>query len=361
MALRKIHNTYYIYFRDIDGKIKTRSLKTTFKDVAEKAHTLFMRELQSKKSTLVVINHFPEQFPNVKPVTTVAPPAENNKRLKLADMVKVARKNRDIDGSADKAMERFIAGTGKRYADEITPEIALKYLDKNYGDKKAKTYNNIKCQLNTIFRLCRVPGNLDQNPFEHIAQRLLRDTTHYRALTQEEFVKIFKAAAEPWKSACLISWHTALRAETCFRLAWEHINIEDRSITIMPGKTARFGRAVYIPIHPELWSWLCALPRPKSDKTPILSQWGKYIHFPGHKNQTYIAGLYEELGIDDTNEGKATFHSIRASFITRCDEAGIIRRATRGIVGHVNDNMTDLYSHDKETAKKILDLPAIGI
>ena len=34
MALRKIHNVYYIYFRDVDGTQRTRSLKTTDKEIS---------------------------------------------------------------------------------------------------------------------------------------------------------------------------------------------------------------------------------------------------------------------------------------------------------------------------------------
>ena len=76
---------------------------------------------------------------------------------------------------------------------------------------------------------------------------------------------------------------------------------------------------------------------------------------------TYFVGLLRSLGIFDTQAGKASFHSIRASFITRCDEAGINRRATKGVAGQVADNITDLYSHDKETAKEILTLPPLPL
>jgi integrase len=126
----------------------------------------------------------------------------------------------------------------------------------------------------------------------------------------------------------------------------------------MPGKTARFGRAVYIPIHPQLWDWLCQLPRPESDSTPILSQFPKRNKWTEDDKLTYCVGLFRSLGINDTEDGKASFHSLRASFITRCDEAGVNRRATKGVAGQVADNVTDLYSHDKETAKQILSLPA---
>jgi hypothetical protein len=47
--------------------------------------------------------------------------------------------------------------------------------------------------------------------------------------------------------------------------------------------------------------------------------------------------------------------------VSRLDAAGIPRHAIRGMVGHVSDDTTDLYSHDLTTARQILDLPAPDI
>jgi integrase len=159
----------------------------------------------------------------------------------------------------------------------------------------------------------------------------------------------------------MISWFTALRKEACFRLAWEHIDEDSDipSITIMPGKTARFGRAVYIPIHRQLWRYLKSLPRPASDKTPILSQFPYIANWD--RKRSYFVGLLNSLDIFSSEDGKAGFHSIRGSFITRCDEQNVDRRATKGVAGQVDDYVTDLYSRDKETAKQILRLPEVDV
>jgi hypothetical protein len=71
--------------------------------------------------------------------------------------------------------------------------------------------------------------------------------------------------------------------------------------------------------------------------------------------------LFKANGIVATAAGKASFHSLRASFITRCDEAGVSRIATKGVAGQTEDSITDLYSHDKETAKQILNLPPLKL
>lgn len=366
MAIRKIKNRYYIYYRDADGKLRTLSLGTSDPDKAKIEHDRIYSLIQSAKLTTRMFNRHADVFPeavvqsikNEDPVPPRIP--KEKKRLKLKDMISLALQYRDIHPRTIREFTRFVESVPYTYADEITPQIAMAYLDQNFGTGNGKTYNNHKSLLNTIFRCCLIQARLERSPFDSIINKRVRNVEHHRPLTTEEFRRAFAAAREPWRTASLISWHTALRSETCFRLAWEHINIQDRSITIMPGKTARFGRAVYVPIHEELWQWLNQIPRPADDTTPILSQFPP-IHGWKDGSKTYYVGLLQSLGITDNEQGKASFHSLRVSFITRCDEYGIARTATRGIAGQVDDKTTDLYSHDRHSARSILDLPAAGI
>lgn len=368
MALRKIHNTYYVYFKDIDGTQRTRSLKTTDKATAEKLHRKFMVALQAKKGDLVIMKNFPERFPQAAEVKTIAPPVikegdHQRGSIALAKMWECALKKKTwTDEIRMKACwDRFVKSVKVKYADQVTAKMALAYLEDNYAARSGKTYNNVKTNLNTVFRLCMVEAGLQRTPFEVIPNRQVRDVEHFRPLSEAEFIAAFHAAAEPWKSAAMISWFTALRKEACFRLAWEHIDEDSDipSITIMPGKTARFGRAVYIPIHRQLWRYLKSLPRPASDKTPILSQFPYIANWD--RKKSYFVGLLNSLGIFSSEDGKAGFHSIRGSFITRCDEQNVDRRATKGVAGQVDDYVTDLYSRDKETAKQILRLPEVDV
>jgi integrase len=371
MAIRKIKNRYYIYYRDQDGKHRTLSLGTSDPEKAKAEHNRVWALIQSAKVATKALNRHAMIFPDavVKEIEQANPipprvPREK-KRLKLNDMIQVAQQYRDIAEDSIKAFDRFIEWCGNRYnyAIEITPQVALEYLEDKYGLGNGKSFNNNKSILNTIFRCCLVRAEMEQSPFACFPNKKVRVVENHRPLSDNEFRLAFDNAIEPWKTASLISWHTALRLESCFRLAWEHISVENDipSITIVPGKTARFGRAVYIPIHVELWEWLNKLPRPADDKTPILSQFPMVKEWSRENRVTYYVGLLRSLGINDNKQGKASFHSLRSSFITRCDENGVSRLATRGVAGQVHDNITDLYSHDKRSALAILQLPSVGI
>lgn len=365
MAILKKANTYYAYFRDLDGRQVKRSLHTGDRDIAIVREKQLKAAIQEVKFRATVDRFYPErpQITTAFPKKEIVPGEHSRGSIALAKMWELANTRRALSRSHKSAWKAFLAYVKVKYADEVTPKIALQFLESKYSSGNGKTFNNNKTYLNTIFRQCLIEAGLSESPFAIIPNRRIGAVKHHRPLTEAEFTAAFKAAKEPWKTASLISWYTALRKETCFRLAWEHINSEDRSITIMPGKTARFGRAVYIPIHRQLWEHINSLPRPKSEKMPILSVFPR----PGNRysmdsSLSYFTGLLRSLGINDNaTEGKASFHSIRASFITRCDIAGINRTATRGIAGQMEDEVTDLYSHDKETAKQILYLPELKI
>lgn len=369
MALRKIKNRYYIYYRDQDGKLRTLSLGTSDPAKAQIEHDRMMAIVQSAKVASKLLNRhamlFPESVAKEMEQSNPIPPRipREKKRLKLKDMLDVARQYRDISPDTERSLERFVEWCGNdiKYACDVTPQVAIAYLNEHFSGGNGRTFNNNKSALNTVFRCCLVQAQMERSPFECFPNRKIRNIKSHRPLTNEEFIRAFNAAREPWKTASLISWHTALRREACFRLAWEHINVEDKSITILPGKTARFGRAVYIPIHEELWEWLTQMPRPKDNATPILSQFRKIRCWDKNKNISYYVGLLQSVGVFDTQAGKASFHSLRSSFITRCDENGVSRTATKGIAGQRNDNITDLYSHDHQSARQILTLPAVGV
>ena len=192
-----------------------------------------------------------------------------------------------------------------------------------------------------------------ESPFARIPNRSL-SSKHQRPFTEAEFIRIYHAAQEPWKTAVLIAWFTGLRQKDVFLLRWDQI--EGDVLTTLPAKTARFGRAVQIPIHPQLSEALQKLPRCGAR---VLGAWGYDPDAASFKRA--FGDLLRSLGIRDNIHGKVVFNSLRDSFITRCDEAGIPRHAIRGIVGHTEDNMTDLYSHDLTSARQVQLLPRVKL
>ena len=276
------------------------------------------------------------------------------RRLLLTDALAAAAKYKSLGETTEKRFRAFVKAVGLKYMDEVTPEIAFEYLCSKCPDTSSgKNFNNIKSALNAVFRLTLLDSGMNESPFGKIPNRSLA-SVHQRPFTEDEFIRIYQAAAEPWKTASLIAWFTGLRQKDVFTLRWE--NISGDVLTILPAKTARFGRAVQIPIHPQLEEALRSVPR-CGDR--VLGAW-EY----NPESITFRRGfgkLLQGLGIQDNIHGKVCFNSLRDSFVTRCDAAGVPRHAIRGIVGHTEDDTTDLYSHDLTSARKVQELPRVKL
>lgn len=361
MALRRRgkDNFYHAYFRKIitlpDGSLQytstTVNLGTDDLATARAMEAELMAKNKAARLHQRALSHLRrlEVEAGVRPESDAPAPishAVRRKRLKLAEWQEAAAKYRDLSRDTIKIFNRFVKSISERYFDEITPERALRYLNENFGDDgKGKSFNNNKSVLNTVFRLLRIDAGIDSSPFERIPNRK-HVAEHQRPFTEEEFLRIYHAAAEPWKTAVLIAWWTGLRKESVFNLKWSAIDGD--ILTTMPGKTARFGRAVRIPIHPQLLAALSALHR----KNEYVLGCFKFCRTSNSFHRKF-GELLDKLGIVADERGIVNFNCLRDSFVTRCDEAGIPRHATRGIVGHVSDKQTDLYSHDLNSARKI--------
>ncbi|MCQ2378026.1 MAG: tyrosine-type recombinase/integrase [Victivallaceae bacterium] len=293
----------------------------------------------------------------LRPIEDLPAPITRNhrqRRLAMKDALTAAGKYRTLGDTTIKRWRAFTKDVKYKYLDEITPEIAFEYLSgKCPATSSGKNFNNIKCSLNSVFKLTLLDAGLSESPFAKIPNREVH-AKHQRPFTEAEFVKIYELAPEPWKTAALISYFTGLREKDVFLLRWDQIDGD--VLTTTPQKTARFGRAVQVPLHPQLVEALKTLPRAGER---VLGAW------PYSPRSSYwqlkFSKVLEKAGIKDTEAGVAVFNSLRNSFITRCDAAGIPRHAVRGIVGHVKDEQTDLYSHDLTTARLVQKLPRVKL
>ena len=369
MALRKRgkNGTWHAYFRTVvslpDGKLKyattTVNLYTDDLIAARSLEADLMAKNKAarmyQRATAKIRRM--EVAAGIRPVADLPQPISREKRsrrLLLSDALETAGKYKTIGETTAKRFRAFVKAVNLKYMDEVTPEIAFDYLcSKAPENTSGKNFNNIKSALNAIFRLTLLDSGMQESPFAKIPNRTL-SSKHQRPFTEDEFVRIYHAAPEPWKTASMIAWFTGLRQKDVFLLRWDQIKGD--VLTTLPAKTARFGRAVQIPIHPQLADALRNLPR-CGDR--VLGAWE---YDPESVTFRRVFGnLLRNLNIRDNEHGKVVFNSFRDSFITRCDEFGVPRHAIRGIVGHTEDNMTDLYSHDLVSARKVQHLPRVKL
>jgi len=364
MALRRMKpgGPWYAYYKGLaerpDGTLRvvwhTVPLHTFDRSQAA-AIDLTLRDRERENRARLRARAFARQLmedgstepPTVAPATVDHRP----KRLKISDALATAGLYGEIGYTAVKVWNKFARTLRVEYLDQVTPQMVHGYLA---GYTRGHTANNVRGAINRIFSLTLLDSGLDRSPVEKIPTRR-RDSEHQRPLSEEEFLRLYAAAPEPWRTALLIGWHTGLREADVFALCWSFIDGD--TITTLPRKTARFGRSVQIPIHPQLAAALARLPRTNDY---VLGQWSPAGHVTPSQRRA-LADLFASCGVLSDERGLVKFNSLRDSFITRLDAAGVPRHAIRGMVGHTTDDMTDLYSWDLDTARRIQQFPNLSL
>ena len=271
--------------------------------------------------------------------------------IALADMWDVAITRRPLSRTHKIHWMRFVRTVGVRYADQVTPQLALAYLEKTYSGGNGKTYNNARSAINTIFRCCLVEAKIDASPFAAIINRRVTDIEHHRNLTDAEFYAAFAAAPEHFRILMMLSRWTCQRLETCARMTPEMFDFDRLVFLIDPGKTRRFKKWVCVPIMPPLAAFIRpVLERCKEPDAPILRQFTR--RRCSDLSCDFVRFL-RSLDINDTAAGKASFHSIRGTAITWSKEHGVAGDDFRYITGHTSDAVEDIYARPVARLSKI--------
>jgi integrase len=347
MALRKIGKYYHVYWQD-RGRQHTMSLHITDKQEALRLERQMMETRRLHRCSGRLLQEFPEitQLLSHSPrehLEIFSPRPQ--KGIKLAQMWEYAQERRALSKNHRKVWDKFLERMKYKYASEITPKIALEYLETYYNKGNGKTYNNVKSALNTIFRCCLVEANLQQSPFAPIVNKRVTEVDHHRNLTLEEVDRIMGSGAnELIKVMVMLSRWTAQRLETCARITPDLIDWERKVIILQPGKTKRFNKWVCAPLFPPLEEYLKKIPCP-GDKS--------YAEYYGYRENRHfgreIRQLFDKLGISDTAAGHASFHSLRGTAITWFKENGIQGEPLRSITGHETAEVEDIYARDIAT------------
>lgn len=328
------------------GRRVERSLRTSDEGEARELETALMSALRARRKAASL-------------ESLMRPPGEPRRRgaaapsasLAMSEAVEVGRRHRALGAEHEREWGRLREAVGVRLVSELTPSVCLDYMDSHFGGRSAKRYNNVLTLLNTVCRSCLVEAGLDASPFASLMPRR-GEAEHYRQFSRDEISRIFDAlSAHPrWRLLSLIAMHTGLRLESCRRLSPSMVS--DGMITIMPGKTARFGRSVQIPLTAALAEELAAVPVPSPDAPYCEAYPDEPYLTVGGVTRAFYSRLLDSLGIADTDEGGVGFHSWRVTYVSRLSGAGVDDRVIRGIVGHASQRMTDLYNHDTESARR---------
>ena len=171
---------------------------------------------------------------------------------------------------------------------------------------------------------------------------------HYRRLSLEEVRRVYEglSACQPeLADMVLIGYSTGLRLSDVAELELSEVALS--FLKVCPNKTRRTKpRTLRIPLTEEAQRAVLRLKlaAERSDERFLFSRGTR------HRPSRRLTAAFAAAGVIKAGTGRASFHSLRATFISLMDDAGIPPHLTDSITGHIGGGMHARYTQPSDEA-----------
>jgi len=224
---------------------------------------------------------------------------------------------------------------------KISSWYVEQYKSKRRKDNlKPSTINRELTVLKRIFNLGIIWNICLTNPVKNVEFFKIKPIKE-RVLSDNEFLKLYKAASDHLKPILHTAIETGMRKGEILNLKWDNIDFENNYIYVENSKN---NESRSIPISTFLKITLQKLNKNKRS--------GEYL-FCYHEGKP-IEHIYRSFNTALTISGikKCRFHDLRHTFATRMVTSGGDIVTAKEILGHKSIIMTQRYSHPSPEHKK---------
>lgn len=249
------------------------------------------------------------------------------------------------------------AGQKVRYCRDVSADMADLYArDLDRQPIRAQTVNKHLMFLRLAFRVL-VPESA--NPFIGLSSNKAAQRDTHRPLHPDEVRELVATASGEMRLLVLLGYCTGLRLGDCATLDWSAVDLEARTIVLVPAKTARRARRVAIPIHPQLLRELVALETARIG--PVLPSIAARYRKRRDYVQKDVAKLLARCGIRKSVDGSVGFHSLRHSYDSALKNAGVPASIVMALLGHQTPAVSARYFHADPEASAAAVVRAIPV
>jgi integrase len=173
----------------------------------------------------------------------------------------------------------------------------------------------------------------------------------------EQVVALLAAAtSEDWRGAMLLAYFTGARLRDVANMKWTSIDLSDKTIRFIPQKTARLGKEIVIPLHPDLEATLMKIAGQDNPEAFLFPSLAGRKTGGAHGLSRTFSGIMEKAGIKASvarpRKGekrralsKLSFHSFRHGFNSAMANKGISQEVRQLLTGHASAEMNKNYTH----------------
>jgi len=217
-----------------------------------------------------------------------------------------------------------------RKLNDIHPFLIESYKIKRKEEVKPATVNREVACLKRIFNLAIKWGMTTENPVRAV-KLFPEPKLSCRWLSHEEGRNLIDACATHLKAIVVTALNTGMRLQEILKLKWEHVNVQQRYLTVVAAKNNENRE---IPLNREMISLLTSLERES-----------EYV-FPNDNGQpfgsvkTAFNAAVRRSGIQ-----RCRFHDLRHTFASHSVMNGVDLTTVKELLGHKSLAMVLRYAH----------------
>ena len=234
---------------------------------------------------------------------------------------------------------------GKRKLSEFTAWDGENFKIEMRRHRAPATVNRLLGNLKHILSKAADCNMLPANPFARVKRLKVPDRVE-RILTKEEEARLLAACshvhAPLLRTSILIALNTGMRKGEIHGLRWEHLDLPNRLITVLNGKTDESHRR--IPMNDVVFELLSSLWHVRKGDFVFPSPRKKNERFRDPK-----VGFMKAVRLAKIPHIR--FHDLRHTFATRLVRSGVDIITVQKLLGHSNITTTSRYAHSSADAK----------
>ena len=203
----------------------------------------------------------------------------------------------------EKPVKDFLAHLGKRARlplRAVTPKDIRSFRDEERKLGKSPVTANLAHKIIASALGAAVKmGYMLTNPATAVdSLSTHEDKAQKETFTREEVAMLLEAApSDDWRGVILLGALAGIRLGDALRLRWGNVDLQASGITFTPSKTARLGKKLTLPLHPEVEAFLLKHPTGASDDAPLFPSLAN-LPIPGSLGaSTAFRGIMERAGV----------------------------------------------------------------
>jgi integrase len=248
----------------------------------------------------------------------------------------------------------------------ITPTDVAKWRDKLAAESSAVTANNKLKILRAFFESAWRLNLIQDNPASKVSV-LKVSPSQRRPFQLAELKAVLAASTGEWKTMILMAAYTGQRLKDIASLTLGQVDLEHSELRFATSKT---GRNQVIPLHAVLQRELNSaitstdfnsplfpaaygVAVTNTDVSPLSQQFHQILVRAGLASARIKNGKSRGVGRKaPRQQNPLTFHSLRHTATSWLKEAGVPESVARDIIGHDSAEISRLYTHTGERAKR---------